>query len=288
MGRRSKEPRDELIPEVLLEIIIDSLENEDAETLRGIECFSAVTEWPELRGYAIIISTIFNYTLENERNIENLEESINKLIEEDPYRNGETIETLERSKNKKQEGWIREEEIIKASKGSTRSAVVKRIGTLEKHGFIEGREMDGENWIRFTDMWKEYIKDLKSRGEEKDMYVYSMGIMIGHAVVGETRYGDKKKSLATLRVVMHALNVTDADGKIKDYEVANLYTEHRVAPAAWTTFKEKDGEKVKEIRAITSRSDGYIYFNREMLRVNELMNTRINELLMSRVRGNEE
>ncbi len=290
-----------LVPEALRELIYEALKNKDEKFIRGIECFAGISSWDDIAGIARIIATLFEKMIWAKEEAEKIKNRIEKEYPE-LSRLG-IIENLEKNREKYENRWIKKENFIEAvitkevHSGKThreaKRVVFERIEALEKHNFVE--EDESGEFIRLSEIWFKYLDDIMTKEKtQQGIYIWAIGKIIGHALVGEIRYGeDNEKIIRPFKVLRNVVNVAAKNDpnnpKIKEEEIIDYFiAEHGVKPNRWVDFKQQDKMKASDIRAITGEKDGYIYFNREMARANELINKRVNELWQQRQRGNAE
>lgn len=256
-------------PQALSDLILEALEKEDRELLRGLQCFSEATEWAGIQGMEKIVNTLFEKSLEKRKEAEEYKNRL--VVNGNHYEEIGVYEALERRVNNLMKMEIPFLELKQACQ-LTKNQFLENLNMLEKNGFIE------TNRTRYWDSsvmwlpkryWEWVVEDVFRSGKSADIFISSLSKMIA--------YASKNKTIKTLQVIVNVLN-KHKDGEITLTEFGEAYAEKRLPYGAMANFIERDSKKAEDIRAITSRDENKLFFNREMLRANEMWRERAWEL----------
>jgi len=255
--------------ETMLDIILDLLERNDLDLLRGIQTFDSALDYPGVMGMEAIMTVLFN-------------ESINapaeaKQIREDLATKGTEIytmgmyETLEKRAERLEKGLVPFSRVTSALKG-LRSAV-EDLYMLQKLGLIEVERMESEmepTHIRLSDIWNGAIEDIIRQGREATIFGSAMGRILSVAI--------HKKGFTSLIPLIHAYLLADRQGG----ELGTQQFLERCCPRVrrpyrfFTNLLERDKKKVDDIKAFTFNDGTRMIMNPAGVRTVKEWRTRAN------------
>lgn len=263
-------------PEALAGLLLEALESNDFEFLRGIQCFSEATVWTHLQGMESIVNALFDKSEEIKRQAENLRAKLK--AEENKYRSLGTYKSTERRIQQLEAMHIPFAEIKSLCSDISPGKFLENIGFLEQKGFIatnrRGSWETATMWLPRI-YWDGLVEGAVQRGGEKDIYSSALGKMIAFSTLGGT--------IRTLKVVMSALDWT-TNGEVPSGAFAQMYSDSGLGQRKMINFKKRDSKKEKSIRAIESDDGRLLRFNIEIVRTNKRWLQRARELVRQRFR----
>jgi len=245
--------------EALAETILEALETNDYEILRGIQRFSSCTIWAKLQGMEGLVNTLFEKTIEAKEEAKNLEDRLTN--EEVHYRTIGVYEKMEERKERKEKGKIPIQEIKTIFSDTSRGAFLKNINMLEEKGFIETNSKGWNNcdvWLPER-YWGDIIEEAVERGKEESVYSAALGKMIA--------FSSMKSPTKTMKAIVIALNKHGID--MKREELKEIYLQEGLGERKMINFLKRDQSKEEEIRAIENLGERELQFKRELERANE-------------------
>ncbi len=256
----------------LTNVILDALEGNDYELLRGIQCFSATTVWTNLQGMESLINTLFHKTIEMKKEAEEYRARLS--ANEVHYRTMGTYEVQEKRMKRHEQGKIPFQELKTSFNKMTRRKFYNNLNMLEKNGFIRADKNGWNNslvWLPDR-YWGGIIEEAINRGEEESIYSSSLGKMIAFASLNKPT-GSLKAIIITLK--KHGEKVTRE--KLKE-----AYLNEGIGERKMENFIKRDSQKRDDIRAIKYNDGRELHFNRELIRANERILDRARQLSLSR------
>lgn len=260
--------------EALKEIIQESLEKRDFQTLRGIQCFSEATRWAHLVGMETIINVLFYKSMEMKKEAEKLDKRIEKNKEH--YETLGTDDSMRRRLSKLKKMKIPFIEVKNACRELTRSVFLDNLSYLEGNGFIiTDRKGDWESstiWLPER-LWNGLIEDAHVNGQESSVYSSALGTMIAHCT--------QDRPVSTLIALVNALNQY-SKGEISHEALKNEYFSKGISEKVMINFLEHDSAKAEGIKAIIFDDGQLLRFSREILLANEMVRQRALSLALKR------
>ncbi len=254
-------------PAALAELILDALEGNDFELLRGIQCFSEATRWTHLQGLEGFVNTIFMKTIGGLKEAKEFEKNL--VDNELHYIQLGTYDTMRKRLDRMKEGKIQFSELKMTCIDLSQSRFMANLNMLESSGFIETDRKQGEwdmcqVWLPKRH-WDGIIEDSLTKGQEESVYSSALATMIAHA--------SQNKTVKTLKVIYTTLR-THGNDPVSIQYLRNKYNEFGIPVRKLNNFIKRDSQKIDQIKAITNFDGKELLFNREMIRFNTLWEER--------------
>ncbi|MFW5902780.1 MAG: hypothetical protein ACOCTT_02755 [archaeon] len=246
--------------EALADTILEALETNDYEILRGIQRFSSCTIWTKLQGMEGLVNTLFEKTIEEKKEAKDLEDRL--INDEVHYRNIGVYESMEERKDKKEEGKIPIQDLKSIFSGTNRRVFLQNIKKLEDKGFIETNSQSGWHnchvWLP-DKYWGDIIEESIQRGKEESVYSSALGKMIA--------FSSMDSPTKTMKAIVIALNKHGIN--IEREDLKKIYLQEGLGEKKMINFLKRDQSKEEEIRAIENLGERELQFKRELERANE-------------------
>lgn len=258
-------------PFALADLLIEALESNNMEILRGIQCFSAATRWTHLQGMESIINTIFEKTTESKKEAKQYLEKLTN--DEAHYRQLGVYDVMKQRMEALNEGKIPFPELKSVCQYLSLDKFFENLDMLEAKGFIKtdrsGSWDEASVWLPER-LWGTIVEDAITRGQEDTIYSSALGTMIANAT--------QKKTIRTIKAIVNILNRYEND-PVPSQDFFQEYRVLGVDVRKAYNFKKRDSSKNIQIRALINDDGRFLQFNREMVLVNkrwrEITNTRL-------------
>lgn len=262
-------------PHALAELIYDGLERDDYSLLRGIQCFSAATEWAPLQGMESLVNSLFEKSLR--MGIEANEYRARLQKDGARYRKLGVYDAMDRRVQRLEAMHVPYVELQQLCYDLNRNRFLKNLEYLEKRKFVN-TDFSGD-WNSATvwlpkDLWGDALQNAVVQTSEQNVYSSALGTLIA--------YSAQNKTIRPLKAVVVALN-RYPDGMMTTDNLKQAYIEQRLNQRKLINFKKRDSKKDESIRAIYHDDGRTLQFSREMVRANDLWMTRAEILLRQRL-----
>ena len=233
--------------ETLAELILDALENQNWQVIRGVQALDCFTEWTHLQGMESVINILFSTTFQLRKKAKSIRDDMR--TNEVDYRYNGRWEVLEERARNLEAGKIPFTEIKSACHELSHKRLLENIEFLEQAGFIETDRqtgwVDSFVWLN-PRYWDGIIDGAVKRGREQVIFSSSAGRMIATAAIGNW-----KRIPRSLQAIINAFNAYKS-GKMTRQDLAEKYIELGLSLRKMENMIRRDSRKTDDIKLIES------------------------------------
>ncbi|MFW6173802.1 MAG: hypothetical protein ACOC5T_08660 [Elusimicrobiota bacterium] len=246
--------------EALSETILEALETNDYEMLRGIQRFSSCTVWTHLQGMESIINTLFEKTIDLKKESKDLKDRL--IDDEVHYRELGVYKTMKERQERLEKGKIPIQDLKTVFNDMSRNTFIGNLRMLKDKGFIELDSKKGWNnssvWLPKR-YWEDILEEAVDRGMEESVYSSALGKMIAFCSMDSPT---KTMKAIVIALAKEGTNITKENLK-------EIYLQEGLGERKMINFIKRDQSKEEDIRAVETLGERELQFHIELKRANE-------------------